>query len=963
MALPRLRQRQRRGVVLLLALGTLFVLSVLAISFVRIQKVERRASTSYALRTQAKLAAEAGIERSMHAINNHVVGGTINSQTADWRYYGEDANRNGVADLGEDANADGVVAFEGCQIEDATTPSLQVTGERYSGTLPVPDSAASRINKIHYRLKVIDNSNRIDLNWGTAADLGKILENLGHAIDPLDPPIKAGEGAAIISFRNARSTKRFLTPAELMEVPAISHFDYERLRPYITTDAWHDPGVLHSRKNDHTRNDPDTYKDDIFEARLVSRAPVNINYASKQVLEAILGNITASYVEDFNQVVYPNIPANPNQNNSSDPNISGGTYDSRSVVITRPEAKLLAERIVERRKPANGGSFTDWSQFLKWMSGTSIRPAVFTGSEALTFLKCDVVLANLNPNTDSQRFNPNRTWGSLNRKNAAGEYVFRGADKWDLLETDSDPGWTTEGSLLPTGNFTVTSLGRVEDRFGNVIAEYKVVATIKAYEIFRLYSQYDFEGERSSSAVATHRSDILLRGPSTKTNVDTYPEFDPKSWRISSLPSKYHIPQRIVDSSGSTTSLGTKPAIYDGQVMLATVGSPVAGSYFYLSFRPDANNSNDDLNLDAGVVTGYFGGDTVTQRSVIAPEDRYLVAGTRNSGSSITIPRFEWNTNIMPDGVMFVTRRHLYYGGGYISGRFTVTMWAKMVYETDNNRIDDLIVSPKSSSDPLYGPGFSLNGKGSHEPTLFVDFTMSGKILSFWINYDAGLSNNAQFIVQQSGGSYEWHSAFHAPALNRGVWYHFGLIAEPRLCRLVVNATENVGASGSYFSIPYISSSNWGHFYPVHKCAMAYATMDELRIFPFQRSAADVIADYLRGRYRSSGTWRSPRITWPGSPELFFLNANWTEHLPDGMSSNISMRFDIYKGGSLVGSRSFSDPSLSNNILLAGDEVRVTATLTASASVIRDTPVLDDISMTFQRGGGAQILKWETFSR
>lgn len=954
------RRRQQRAVALLLALGVLFVLSVLAISFVKLQSVERQAASSYANRVRAKLASEAGIRRALAVISQHTVGGTINDQTADWRYYGEDKNKNGIADAGEDTNGDGKVEFQGCPVEWATAPSMQVTGTDYSGALP--KGSESQADRIVYTLKVLDASAYLDLNWGTAADLGKMLDNLGKAIDPLDPPIVAGEGAKIVAYRESLATKKFLTLDDLREATDtggtkfISADDYDRVKTFLTVDAWRDTTVLHPKKSDHTNNDPDTYTDDIDEAWLVTRAPVNINFAPYEVLVSLFTGITATYVEDFDNVLYPNVPSNPNQNNATDPATSTA-YDSQSVIISFDEAKELADAIILRRKPANGGSFTDWAQFLSWMSGTSVRPSVFTGSEALTFLKCDVVLANLNPNTDTQRFNPNRTWASLNRKNAAGEYVFRGADKWDLLTAASDPGWTTEGSLLPTGNFLISSLGRVVDRFGNVAGEYKVATTARAYDIFRLHSQYDFEGDTGTT---THRTDVVLTGRAVKTRIDSYPEFDPQSWALTG------VPQKIVAPDGTSTSISTKPAIYDGQLAIAAKATGAGGSYFYLSFRPDKNGTDDDLSLDYGSIVGYFNGDKIIQRSVMAKETRDLVAGTRNSGLDITIPRFEWNSNVLPDGVMFVTRRHLAYGGGDLSGRFSVQFWGKMIYQTDNDRIDDLVVSPKSSSDPLYGPGFDLNSKGSHEPTLFVDFTMQSytgiaTILSFWINYDTP-TNNAQFIVQRSGGAYEWHSAFHAPALDRGVWYHFGLLATEYGNQLVVNDTVNTGATGSYFDIDYIYSSNWGHFYPVHKCAMAYATMDEIRIWPTLRDSADVVSDYLDGRYHGSGTWESPKISFPGGETVTFINANWTEHLPDGITSDIELTFKVYSGATLVKTSTFTAPSLSNNILAKGDSLEIEATLTASSSgPLLDTPILDDISVVFQRGNGAEILKWETF--
>ncbi len=952
-----LTRHHRRAVALLISLGVLFVLSVLAVSFVRMQQLERRAGKSYAHLTRAKLAAEAGVRRALAGINEYVSSGTINMATADWRYHGEDANKNGIADAGEDTNGNGLVEFEECPIEHATAPSFQMLGKTYSGEIRNKSVASGVVSNIPYRepgiklitytLKVIDTSSQLDLNWGTREVLGKILDNLGRAIDPVSPPIKPGEGAKIVDYRMTLAKRSFFSKEDLLSLSFISQDDFDRFEKFITVFGWRDPNVLNPIKFDNTRNDPDSLKDDIKSAEIVERAPVNINGAPREVLIAILSGITASYVEDIDQVIYPNIPSAPNTNGSS----------GKSVVITPADADKLAAEIVAYRIAT--GPFRTWNVFFTWLSANS--GTIFSGSTtAHKLLKADVVFANLNPNTDSQKFNPNFSWASLNRR-SGGEPAFRGCDKWDLLTTAGTPGYTTEGTLTPTGTYIISSLGKVIDKFDKVIAEFKIRATVRAYEQFRLSSQYDFEG---ASGTAGHRKDLLISGLSTKSGVDTYPEYDPRSWSISGVPQKV-----ISASSGSSTSLTSAPAIYDGQLMLSTRAVGSAGTLLYSSFRPDGDGRTDDLRADLGSNSAAFAGHILRQRSVIAPETSSLEPVERESGSRVTAPRFEWNSNLLPDGVLFASRRQLAYGGGTIPSALTVEMWVKMLFNTKNDRTDDLVLRDKRSSDILYGSGYSTNGFASKEPTLFLDMTIPSRyipspglwesILSFWANHDT--TNTLQVILQDDATN-EWHSAWHSGDLERGEWHHIGLVIDSIRNKLIVNGRENIGPDGANQTTVYIYNSNWGIFNTRMKPAMAHCTMDEIRVYPGARDTFSVIGNYLAGRYRTSGFWRSPWLTIPGGSSVTFLSATWTEHIPDNLTGNIKLGFSSYKGKTLTGAKVFSDPALANKLMLSGDRMRIRAEFSASSKsgALIDTPVLDSITVAYQRGG-AQILKWETF--
>ena len=110
------------------------------------------------------------------------------------------------------------------------------------------------------------------------------------------------------------------------------------------------------------------------------------------------------------------------------------------------------------------------------------------------------------------------------------------------------------------------------------------------------------------------------------------------------------------------------------------------------------------------------------------------------------------------------------------------------------------------------------------------------------------------------------------------------------------------------------------------------SSVDEIRIWPTLRDTTDVVSDYLDGRYEGSGTWTSPEITFPGGERVRFVNANWTEHLPDGITSDIELTFEVWDGATLVLSKPFDAPSLSNNLLVWGTKLQIVADLSASSS-------------------------------
>lgn len=714
-----------------------------------------------------------------------------------------------------------------------------------------------------------------------------------------------------------------------------------------------DPMLLRPERRDlRLVQDPDDANDDVLRAVIEPRMVVNINMASRPVLQALFDGIEAWYVEAPNRAVFPNTPTNPNR----DPD------DGGPVRISRDEARLLAEAMILRRESV--GPFASWKAVFDFLGSPEGQNA-FTGSADLRVLKGDTVFASLNPNTDSWRFNPNRCWGSLNRRGAGDSYVFRGVDKFDLVGADGvTPTFTTEGSLHPSGVFEITSLGRVVETDSNrVVAQAKIRTVVRIFDVVGLSTQADFEGTSprltGSNAPAAHRQDLVISGEATKTQVQTYPEFDPRSWRS-------QIPQSYTDAAGYLVSGQGMPALYDGQIMLGIRHmGPDPALFVDVPLAEDGDDTDNDFrNVIPGGGLGMFANDLIEQRSLIEPETQQLNATsvTHVSNSPTTIPRFERDANLQPDGIQFVTRRGLVHGGGSVPGRGTIQFWAKPMFPTHDDREDDLILMERNGrGDPLYSPGFNANGHGNISPALFCDWTMNGHILGLWQTFYP--SNYTHFIMQSSL-TYEWHSAVMSRPIQRGEWVLMTGVFDATHSELFINSEQASGPNGSTFNLTNVFSTNWGIWSSRVKPAIAHSTMGDLRALRDARSAIDVGIDYLDGRYHSTGSWTSPLLEIPGGKDVRFLGIAWTELVPDQLASGgVELSVDVEPGaGFAADAGPFADPTANHQIGATGRRFRIRADLSAQPSMgeaLIETPVLDDITIFFDRGE-TEILSWET---
>jgi len=345
---------------------------------------------------------------------------------------------------------------------------------------------------------------------------------------------------------------------------------------------------------------------------VVSRAPVNVNAASEEVLTALLTGLQGFFLTDRKR----NNPAwggdlylafkmqlkyyPENQSKGDEVGFLVNTFpivNSTGTGVQGISARMLAKEIVSCRngdkgRYANynpkmaggkwfGGPFRNWHQFNAFVDflarSVAEGGAGFLEDKRMDIFKdyaeegvdnigygalvasevqreyaskaiADVLKANFNPNCHLNELNPD-------------ENLFLIVDKTDLFVN------STEFCFMPTGYFEIEALGRVlrprakdaKDAYtgdNEIAAQAKVTATFKLYEMYRESTQKQFYG----GTLATQSSQW-------GTNND-------KSIEIGPEPDNGYFP-------GNLAQAGKEPADneWDGYLSLPTMGGVYGGSH------------------------------------------------------------------------------------------------------------------------------------------------------------------------------------------------------------------------------------------------------------------------------------------------------------------------------------------------------------------------------------------------
>lgn len=520
---PRGQEREdqdERGSMLIVALGILALLSILAITFVKLMNLEQKATTNYVDMVKARLIAEGGLERTMAQLKLSISAEQFSDPNAAWIYAKGDYS---------------------LPLEEAVTDRTKAKRASFSGLL----GASYSDGKDQYKVKVLDTQTQFNLNskfeLSDTQTEGKLdltyirwLDALGVAISKLNPRARSGTartgvnpianaryprgspnakkgGKAIYLFRQSRENNEFKSKSELMEVLA-SEDDYKLLKDYVTSKSWFDPKTVSPRAADKLHTKPWS---DVIERE--KRSPININLASEECIAANIagiagraiyvwtGNITTQGVDQqstnyaFTQkqeeksytsqgvVVYLDpFGYQPGQRPDDPPWVTGALKLARSIRVHIDNQgpfqsfadweafvdKTLTDGYIENsRDPDNGNNrvYPYWASAkitdLRGQSLTGgVTPAAIRSEPRFRYWFNNAVRSMLKAN-----FNPNPRLSGWNPDPVVYLPVDKGGLMWrdPSLTNDADPNkhlhmrQTLEWCLAPKGVFEITSLGEV----------------------------------------------------------------------------------------------------------------------------------------------------------------------------------------------------------------------------------------------------------------------------------------------------------------------------------------------------------------------------------------------------------------------------------------------------------------------------------------------------------------------
>ncbi len=518
----------RRALVLLVVIGVLGVLVVLAAAFVTLAQLERKSSQQRLQATRALFLARAGLEDAMARL-----GAGQDPGLASLRYDGEDYNDDGVLSPGLETAAQmyqpAVCNREDCPVRMALRPSFSVkdpTGlpalvnvdgrvRGYSGRLsPDPASAGST-----YALKVSSQEglyvnggditpgdadgdgilNARDVDAGGVPNYNAVLKrmfgDLAKAMDEVeqnyedpdtgdiitsstfdDLPVSQADGEKLILLRPAGGWTSWEQIRDLALGGSQAKLD--ALKPYLALHAWVDTRVIRPDASTFMVNvQPKSWAEiKNFGGRgvpaLEARAPVSLAWARtrRPVLMALLSNLKGIHCEEGWVAGDPSGMGAREMFMGTAPD-SVGRLKSASLTNAW-DGTDICHAVVSRLLAWTGplDTWEAWDAFCNAIPDSCLDQNYATNNPPLR----DLLKANFNPNSDLNKFNPNRSsWKRL--------------DKQDLVV------YSTEFSLLPTLEARdLVGLGRVVDPRGRVMAVRELALSLAAPMAARLTTQREF---------------------------------------------------------------------------------------------------------------------------------------------------------------------------------------------------------------------------------------------------------------------------------------------------------------------------------------------------------------------------------------------------------------------------------------------------------------------------------------
>ncbi|MFC1587440.1 PilX N-terminal domain-containing pilus assembly protein [Planctomycetota bacterium] len=879
---------QTKGIVLLVVLGVLALLSVLALTFVSMTRLERSISRNYVDHTRAMLAAESGIEYAIARIQGFQGGALTAAETEAMRYEQNDLKPG--------------LAF-------ATKPSfnLPAPNQDFSGYL----GSTYGDKGDRFKLEVRDESGKLNINdtngqWNIDTDpnpdsddpaedadadpaniayrLEMIFEYLVERLfgDPANPSgIGTSAALALFAGREASPNGKFSGWNQVQEVlvdpdnpnleQPLTITQFKELKSHITLWSWQDPNTIRPTHKwnitvpEGKRPIPEYAERDVYlfsdwqtkGFELEPRCPVNINTASEELLKALIAPVRgwylregpaetitwnhyysyySTYTFDASRACYFQYHYGDETNEhimgvdwinacpAAEPGhmksarygeahqttdlkmIDNGIFldnfvnqlyqkihgDSSSGLAANPiesweEFEFVIANLLDNMLPDD---HEFWNEFwADWSPGPGGYEREYSGRRRLLppdvdyqywsrygrKIILDLLLANFNPNSQLNDFNPDR-------------HIFRMVDKAQLTQ------YTTELCFEPTGYFQINALGQVTQADGSMVASRKIHTVIKSFEIFRISTQSQFmkglEGGSSESDLLQYCSSSPLGDTPWGTSIASYPE------------------PLLENASGDYIPA----SIYDGQLMLSSYQFPLeqhVGANFQISF--DGRLAPPGVGMWIKTHTSLFTNNMGVFSNDLLTFNQFLYQGPRNEPTSDRLTYVKGSQPdtvlpgvLFPDGALSDAGRALGFSGTFFGDpnvqgrRGALQFWVKPNFDTQaGGRLRKLFCfmgssyndSPSGSCDLyrsftlMYLPHGQLTNLEKISPlTYFYNLEFCPpRTLAF--GWGGGVSGNGSILGEftptavsqlpnRMAGANETHHSYH---FDPHQWSHFAL--------------------------------------------------------------------------------------------------------------------------------------------------------------------------------------------
>ncbi|BBM88131.1 pilus assembly PilX N-terminal domain-containing protein [Candidatus Uabimicrobium amorphum] len=553
--MKKLKNKERKGITLIIVTSIMLVLSTTAVTFVRLTGYERTAASNYASTVDAKLTAYAGVDHALALIYDNI------RRTG--RIGLSEPPVNGVT-LQYPANSDRDV-FLASQTPEPISLELDIdlyndgdnndpftvsglVGRTIGGDI----FGTSELHGNFYSLKLEDSSGKLNVNSfipvnvnangnvtlrtdaatvvPSAETMRRLLLTLAELAFPAsDANFHNALASAVLNTPLNPNTRTRFTSMQEVETKIntdVAGFEgsagAERFLSNLTTSSIIDTSTVAVSVEDalDLRDAPEYYHE--------ARAPVNINTASRDVLIALIVNIRgranffASQIQDDDDPTFSNNAIRVETTLRND-------IAQFEIAIPQAEAEALADEIIRRRE-VDGNPFLDQGEIDEFFNAQNINiPVPNLGDptngaiNAATVVKNtglnpgspvvsqqvwnqavrDMLRSNFNPNTVENFWNPN-----------AG--AFRRVSTSDLVRIESDgtnlqtnPSHTLELVPSSVGSVEITSVGRTTAQQGNLVTGISIIETVAEFgrEVTHT-TQSDFEPDTGLATTVTSPNNI-----------------------------------------------------------------------------------------------------------------------------------------------------------------------------------------------------------------------------------------------------------------------------------------------------------------------------------------------------------------------------------------------------------------------------------------------------------------------